>query len=52
MLETIITSKAKYYAYTLRGEIPNAQLAKQDFDNGVKRMRVELINRKNYMRAV
>ena len=28
------------------------QLAKQDFDNGVKRMRVELINRKNYMRAV
>ena len=50
--ETIITSKAKYYAYTLRGEIPNAQLAQQDFNNGVKRMRVELINRKNYMRAV
>ena len=50
--EPIITSKAKYYAYTLRGEIPNAQLAQQEFDNGVKRMRVELINRKNYMRAV
>tara|TARA_X000001388_G_scaffold48350_2_gene34643 strand:- start:233 stop:1300 length:1068 start_codon:yes stop_codon:yes gene_type:complete len=50
--ENVITNRAKYYAYTLRGEIPNAQLAQQDFENGIKRMRVELINRKNYMRAV
>ena len=50
--ETAITEKAKYYAFTLRGEVQNAQLAQMQFDKTIKRMRVELINKQIYMRAV
>ena len=50
--ETVITERAKYYAFTLRGEVQNAQLAQAQFDKSIKRMRVELINKQAYMRAV
>ena len=43
--ETVIVEKAKYYAFTLRGELQNAQLAQMQFDKSIKRMRVELINK-------
>jgi hypothetical protein len=36
----------------LRSDLQNAQFAAKEYQDGVKRMRVELINRKNYMRAV
>jgi len=50
--ENVIIEKAKYYAYTLRGDVQNAQLAQLQFDKSIKRMRVELINKQIYMRAV
>jgi len=50
--ENVIIEKAKYYAYTLRGDTQNAQLAQLQFDKSIKRMRVELINKQIYMRAV
>ena len=50
--EPVITERAKYYAFTLRGEVQNAQLAQMQFEKSIKRMRVELINKQIYMRAV
>ena len=50
--ETVIAERAKYYAFTLRGEVQNAQLSQAQFDKSIKRMRVELINKQVYMRAV
>jgi len=50
--ENVIIEKAKYYAYTLRGEVQNAQLSQMQFEKSIKRMRVELINKQLYMRAV
>ena len=50
--ENAIVEKAKYYAFTLRGETQNAQLAQMQFDKQIKRMRIELINKQIYMRAV
>ena len=50
--ETVITERAKYYAFTLRGEVQNAQMSQAQFEKSIKRMRVELINKQLYMRAV
>ena len=50
--EPVIISRARYYAFMLRSDLQNAQFAAKEFQDGIKRMRVELINRKNYMRAV
>ena len=50
--ENVIIERAKYYAYTLLGEVQNAQLAQMQFEKSIKRMRVELINKQLYMRAV
>ena len=50
--ETVITERARYYAFTLRGEVQNAQLSQAQFEKSLKRMRVELINKQLYMRAV
>ncbi len=50
--ENVIIERAKYYAFTLRGEVQNAQLAQMQFEKSIKRMRVELINKQLYMRAV
>lgn len=48
----IIINRAKYYAYMLRSDLQSAQLTDRDYREGITRMRVELINRKDYMRAV
>ena len=50
--EPVIIARARYYAFMLRSDLQNAQFANQEYQDGVKRMRVELINRKAYMRAV
>ena len=34
------------------GEVQNAQMSQAQFDKSIKRMRVELINKQIYMRAV
>lgn len=48
----IIVNRAKYYAYMLRSDLQSAQLTDRDYRDGLTRMRVELINRKDYFRAV
>ena len=50
--ESVIIARARYYSFMLRSDLQNAQFAAKEYQDGVKRMRVELINRKNYMRAV
>jgi hypothetical protein len=48
----VITNRARYYAHMLRSDVQFSQLASRDYAEGLTRMRVELINRKDYMRAV
>ena len=50
--EPVIIARARYYAFMLRSDLQNAQFANKEYQDGVKSMRVELINRKNYLRAV
>ena len=50
--ESVIDARARYYSFMLRSDLQNAQFANKEYEDGVKRMRVELINRKNYVRAV
>jgi hypothetical protein len=48
----VIVNRARYYAHMLRSDVQFSQLAMRDYTDGLSRMRVELINRKDYMRAV
>ena len=48
----MIVNRARYYAHMLRSDVQFSQLALRDYTDGLGRMRVELINRKDYMRAV
>lgn len=48
----VIVNRARYYAHMLRSDVQFSQLALRDYSDGLGRMRVELINRKDYMRAV
>jgi len=48
----IIVSRAKYYAYILRGNQVMAQLSNQEYIEGLARMRIELINRDEQMRSI
>lgn len=48
----VIVNRARYYTHMLRSDTQFSQLALRDYDQGLNRMRIELINRKDYMRAV
>tara|TARA_R110000796_G_C14458386_1_gene424211 strand:- start:74 stop:889 length:816 start_codon:yes stop_codon:yes gene_type:complete len=50
--EPVINARSKYYTYMFRSDTQTAQFALKEYEDGLKRMRVELLNRKNYMRAV
>jgi len=50
--EPVIISRAKYYTHLFRSDVQSAQFSLKEYDDGIKRMKVELLNRKNYMRAV
>ena len=50
--EPVIVSRAKYYTYMFRSDTQTAQFALKEYEDSLKRMRVELLNRKDYMRAV
>ena len=47
----IIVDGAMHYAYLFRGNSQDAMLAKQKFDEGIKNMRIVLINRTYYLRS-
>ena len=48
----VIVNRARYYAHMLRSDVQFSQLAMRDYTDGLIRVRVELLNRKDYMRAV
>lgn len=48
----VIVNRGRYYTHMLRSDTQFSQLALRDYEQGLNRMRVELINRKDYMRAV
>ena len=50
--ESIINARAKYYTHMFRSDTQTAQFSLKEYEDGIKRMRVELINRLNYARAV
>ena len=45
-----IVNRAKYYAYKLRSDIPSANIANAEYEDGVKRIRIESLNRQDYMK--
>ena len=47
--DDVIVNRGKYYCHILRANIPAAQLSEKDYKEGLARMRIELINTKNYM---
>ena len=48
----VIVNRARYYTHMLRSDVQFSQLALKDYVDGLGRLRIELINRKDYMRAV
>mgnify|MGYP003113712988 FL=1 len=50
--EPVIIARAKYYTHLFRSDVQSAQFSLKEYEDGIKRMRIELLNRKNYMRAV
>jgi hypothetical protein len=47
----VIVDGAMHYAYLFRGNSQDAMVAKQKFDEGIKNMRIVLINRTYYLRS-
>ncbi len=50
--EPVVNARAKYYTHMFRSDVQAAQFSLKEYEDGIKRMRIELLNRKNYMRAV
>ena len=48
--QDIIVNRAKYYLYKLRSDVPAANIANAEFEEGTKRMRLDLIEKSSYMR--
>ena len=50
--QDIIVNRSKYYAYMLRGDSDMATMCLRQYQEGIERMRIELINRDEIMRYV
>ena len=48
--QDIIVNRAKYYLYKLRSDVPAANISNAEFEEGTKRMRLDLIDKPSYMR--
>ena len=46
----VIVNRAKYYLYKLRNDVPTANIANAEYNKGVDRIRVEMLNRQEYMK--
>lgn len=51
MYRNVIVDGAMYYAYMFRGNTQDAAVAKTKFEQGIKTMRIMLINRYDYVRS-
>jgi len=50
--EHAIVARARYYVAILRSDTATAQASLAEYNDVVRRMRIELVNRKDYFRAV
>ena len=50
--QDIIVNRSKYYAYMLRGDTDMATMCLRQYQEGIERMKIELINRDEMMRYV
>ncbi len=46
----VVVNRAKYYLYKLRNDVPMANIANAEYEKGVERIRVEMLNRQDYMK--
>jgi hypothetical protein len=46
----IVVNRAKYYLYKLRSDVPMANIANAEYEDGVKRIRIEMLNKPDYVR--
>ena len=46
----VVVNRAKYYLYKLRNDVPMANIANAEYDRGVERIRVEMLNKQEYMK--
>ena len=46
----LIVSRASYYAYNLRSDPEHAMIANREFEEGLKRLRTDLVSKQEYMR--
>jgi len=46
----VIVNRAKYYLYKLRSDVPMANIANAEYEDGVKRIRIEMLNKPDYVR--
>ena len=50
--EHAIIAKARYYVSILRSDLETAQASLAEYNDVIRRMRIELVNKKDYFRAV
>ena len=50
--QDVVVNRAKYYAYMLRGDVDMSRMCLLQYQDGIKRMRIELINRDEMMRYI
>ena len=46
----LIVSRASYYTYNLRSDPEHAMIANKEFEEGLKRLRTDLVSKQEYMR--
>ena len=50
--EHAIIARARYYVSILRSDLETAQASLSEYNDIIRRMRIELVNKKEYFRAV
>ena len=46
----VIVNRAKYYLYKLKNDVPMANISNAEYEAGVKRIRIEMLNHIEYMK--
>ena len=46
----LIVTRSRYYSYMLRSDPEHAMIANKEFENGLKRLRTDLVSKQEYMR--
>ena len=46
----VIVNRAKYYLYKLKNDVPMANISNAEYEEGVKRIRIEMLNHIEYMK--